>query len=94
MAARSPAKGAGAGDADVVVVAAAVAAAAASCCDHAATVVECRDLSIASVPPAARGALDERRLVGTDVSDLSTLACARAGTVGVTLRTKKGKTEH
>jgi hypothetical protein len=36
---------------------------------------------------AARGALDERRLIGTHASDLSTLAGARAGTIGVTLRT-------
>jgi hypothetical protein len=96
MAARSPAEGAGAGDAGVIVVAAVVAAAAAaaSCCGHAATIVERGDSPIAAVPPAARGALDERHLVGTDVSDLSALAGARAGTVGVTLRPKKGKTEH
>jgi hypothetical protein len=43
--------------------------------------------------PAARGALDERRLVGTDASDLSALAGASAGTVGATLRTQKQKTE-
>jgi hypothetical protein len=36
--------------------------------------------------PATRGALDERRLVGTDASALSTLADARGGgTVGATL---------
>jgi hypothetical protein len=35
----------------------------------------------------SRGALDERCLVGTDASNLSTLAGARAGTIGVTLRT-------
>jgi hypothetical protein len=46
--------------------------------------------------PAARGALDERRLVGTDASDLSTLAGASAGTVGATatLRTRKQRTER
>jgi hypothetical protein len=35
----------------------------------------------------ARGTLDERHLVGTNASDLITLASARAGTIGVTLRT-------
>jgi hypothetical protein len=35
---------------------------------------------------AARDALDERRLMGTAASDLSTLAGARGGTVGATLR--------
>jgi hypothetical protein len=39
--------------------------------------------------PAARGALDERRLVGTDASDLSALEGASAGMVGATLRTRK-----
>jgi hypothetical protein len=34
----------------------------------------------------ARGALDERRRVGTDASALNTLAGARGGTVGTTLR--------
>jgi hypothetical protein len=38
---------------------------------------------------AARDTLDERRLVGTDASDLSTLAGARGGTVGATLRTRR-----
>jgi hypothetical protein len=42
----------------------------------------------ASLAPA-RGALDERRLVGTDASALSTLAGASGGTVGATLRTWK-----
>jgi hypothetical protein len=35
---------------------------------------------------AARDALDERRLVGTAASVLSTLAGARGGTVGATLQ--------
>jgi hypothetical protein len=35
---------------------------------------------------AARDALDERRLVGTTASVLSTLADARGGTVGASLR--------
>jgi hypothetical protein len=43
--------------------------------------------------PVVHGALDERRLVGTDASDLSTLAGASAGTVGATLRTRKQRTE-
>jgi hypothetical protein len=34
---------------------------------------------------AARDALDERRLVGMDVPDLSTLAGMRSGTVGAAL---------
>jgi hypothetical protein len=39
------------------------------------------------VLPAARDALDERRLVGTATSNLSTMAGTRGGTVGDTLRT-------
>jgi hypothetical protein len=38
---------------------------------------------------AARDALDERRLVGTTASDLSTLAGVRRGMVGATLRTRR-----
>jgi hypothetical protein len=37
------------------------------------------------MPSVPRDALDERRLVGTDASDLNTLAGARGGTVGATL---------
>jgi hypothetical protein len=44
-------------------------------------------LAAVTVLKAARSALDERRLVGTAVSILSTLAGARGGTVGATLRT-------
>jgi hypothetical protein len=44
-------------------------------------------LAAVVVLPAARDALDERRLVGTAASDLNTLAGARGGTVGATLRT-------
>jgi hypothetical protein len=47
-------------------------------------------------PPAAVAvlaptcdALDEHHLVGTTASVLSTLACARGGTVGATLRTRR-----
>jgi hypothetical protein len=46
------------------------------------------------VLPAARGALDERRLVGTAASDLNTLAGARGGTVGATLRTQRREVRH
>jgi hypothetical protein len=41
---------------------------------------------------AARDTLNERRLVGTAVSVLSTLVGARGGTVGATLRTRRQKT--
>jgi hypothetical protein len=44
---------------------------------------------VATVLSAARDALDERCLVGTDASDLSALAGARAGTVGATLQMHK-----
>jgi hypothetical protein len=72
-------------------------ATAAACCASAAT----RSGSVASAAPresplaavavlaAAHDALDERRLVGTAASDLSTLAGARGGTVGATLRTRR-----
>jgi hypothetical protein len=40
------------------------------------------------------GALTERRLVDTGSFDLSALAGARAGTIGVTLSTKKKKNKH
>jgi hypothetical protein len=46
-------------------------------------------LAAVAVLAAARDALDERRLVGTAASDLSTLAGARGGTVGATLRTRR-----
>jgi hypothetical protein len=44
------------------------------------------------VLPAARDALDECRLVGMAVSVLNTLAGARGGTVGATLRTQRQET--
>jgi hypothetical protein len=53
----------------------------------AATALRGPSLSIVAALPAARGALDERRLVGTAASDLNTVAGARGGTVGATLRT-------
>jgi hypothetical protein len=46
-------------------------------------------LAAAAVLAAAHDALDERRLVGTAASVLSTLAGARGGTVGATLRTRR-----
>jgi hypothetical protein len=60
----------------------------AACCGPAAAVAP-REPSLAAVAvlPAARNALDERRLVGTAASDLSTLAGVRGGMVGATLRT-------
>jgi hypothetical protein len=45
----------------------------------------------ATMLPVTLDALDERRLVGTDATDLSALAGARGGTVGATLRTRKQK---
>jgi hypothetical protein len=64
--------------------------AATTCCGSTAAAA-LREPSLAAVTalPAARRALDERRLVGTAASDLNTLAGARGGTVGATLRTRK-----
>jgi hypothetical protein len=90
MATRSPEVGASTGDADVAAADAVVATVATTtpCSGPMATVEPRGGLPVAAVLTAARGALDERRLVGTAASDLSTLACARAGTVGVTPRTR------
>jgi hypothetical protein len=95
-ASRSLAVGASAGGADVAVLAAAVTTvvAAASCCGLVATAVPRGGSPIAGALPAARGALDECHLVGTDVSDLSALVGARAGTIGVTLQMRKYENEH
>jgi hypothetical protein len=95
MGTRPPAVGAGAGGTIVAAVAAAVATATAtsSCCDPVATVVLRSGSPFTAALPAARGTLDEHRLVGTNASDLSALADARAETVGATLRTKKHKVE-
>jgi hypothetical protein len=62
---------------------------------HSVAVAALRGASLiaAAVLSATRVALDERRLVGTTVSDLSTLAGVRGGTVGVTLRTHKRKNQ-
>jgi hypothetical protein len=91
MAARSPAVRAAVGNVDVAAVAAVVSAVAdaASCCGPVATAVARGGSPVAAALPAARGALDDRRLVGTDVSNLRALAGARAGTTGATLRTRK-----
>jgi hypothetical protein len=68
-----------------VAVAATVASttAATSCRDHVAP-AEPRSGSLAATAlSAAHDALDERRLVGTDVPDLSTLAGVRSGTIAL-----------
>jgi hypothetical protein len=75
----------------------------ATCCRSVAVATSCRSVAVvalrgaslvaAAVLSATRDALDERRLVGTAVSDLSTLAGARGATVGVTLRTHKQKNQ-
>jgi hypothetical protein len=58
-----------------------------ACCDSAAVAAPCEpSLAAVVVLPAVRNALDECRLVGTAASDLNTLAGARGGTVGATLR--------
>jgi hypothetical protein len=63
--------------------------AAATCCGSVAVAASCGASLVAAAAalPAACGALDERRLVGTAASDLSTLADARGGKVGATLQT-------
>jgi hypothetical protein len=60
----------------------------AACCGSEAAAAP-REPSLAAVAmlPAARDTLDEHRLVGTTASDLNTMAGARGGTVGATLRT-------
>jgi hypothetical protein len=80
------------GTTDAAVTAVVAAATAITSCHDPVTTTVPRDRSlVAAALPAARGALDERRLVGTDTSNLSALACARAGTVGATLRMEKCK---
>jgi hypothetical protein len=87
--------GTGAGGTADAVVAANVAAttAATSCRDPVATAAPCGGSLAAAALSVTRGALDERRLMGTDASDLSALAGARAGTVDATLRTRRQKIE-
>jgi hypothetical protein len=61
-----------------------------ACCGSAAAAALCGGSPVAAVvPPVALGALDERLLVGTDASDLSTLAGVRGGTIGVTVSTQR-----
>jgi hypothetical protein len=83
----SPAENTSAGDTDATAVAAAVVTATAptSCCSPVATAVSRGGSPDAAALAAAHGTLDERRLVSTGAPDLSALAGARAGTLGVTL---------
>jgi hypothetical protein len=64
-------------------------AAATSCCDPTASVAPRGGSVAAAALFAALDALDEHRLVGTDVTDLSTLAGARSGTIGAALSTRR-----
>jgi hypothetical protein len=62
----------------------------AACCSPATAAASRESLLAAIVVLAiARNALDERRLVGTAASNFSTLAGARGGTVGATMRTRR-----
>jgi hypothetical protein len=89
--------GAGAGGTDGAMTTVVMTAdgAATTCCDSAAAAtLREPSLAVVAVLPAARGALDELRLVGTAASDLNTLAGARGGTVGATLRTQRREIRH
>jgi hypothetical protein len=77
----------------VVAVVVTTVAAVASCYGSVATATLRGDSPVVTVLPTARANLDERRLVGTNASDLSALPGARAGTIGATLRTRRRKTE-
>jgi hypothetical protein len=92
-AAWSPAVGTSAGDTDATVVPAVAAAVAAvsSCCDPVATAVSRGGTPFAAAHVAVRSALAEHRLVVVGVPDLSAFAGTRAGTIGVTLSTRKRK---
>jgi hypothetical protein len=72
----------------------AAAAATTSCCGSMDIAMPHGGSPVATALPATRGALDERRLIGTDASDLSAFAGARVGTIGVTPRMRKQKDEH
>jgi hypothetical protein len=64
----------------------------ATCCGSLAAATFHRgSLVSAAMLPVTLGALDERRLMGTDASDLSALAGARRETVGATLQNTKTK---
>jgi hypothetical protein len=71
----------------------AAAAAATSCCDPTASAAPCGGLLAAASLFATLNALDERRLVGMDVLDLSTLAGVRSGTIGANLSTRRQEFE-
>jgi hypothetical protein len=88
----SSAEGTGAGDA--VATAGAAAAAVSSCYGPVATTVLCDGSPAAAVLTSVSGTLSEHRLVVTGAPDLSALAGARAGTIGVTLRAKQHEDEH
>jgi hypothetical protein len=70
------------------------ATAAASCCGLAAAITTRDDSPAATALAAVRCALSERRLVVASIPNLSTLAGARAKTVGVTLSVEKRKSER
>jgi hypothetical protein len=67
--------------------------AATSCCDPAALAAPLGGSLAVAALSTAFDALDERRLVGTDVPDLSTLAGARSGTIGAALSTRRQEFE-
>jgi hypothetical protein len=77
----------------MVTVVLTAAATVAPCCGSVATAMLRGGSPVVAALPAARGALDERCLMGTDASDLSALAGASVGAVSATLRTRKQKTE-
>jgi hypothetical protein len=79
------------GDTDATAVAA---AAVPSCCGLVATTVSRGSSPVAALLATAYGALREHRLVVTGTPDLSAFTGARAGTSGVTLRTRKHEGEH
>jgi hypothetical protein len=87
--------GTGAGGTVGVVVTATVAAttAATSCCDPVASAAHRGGSLAAAALSSTCDALNERRLVGTDVPDLSTLAGARSTTVGAALRARRYEIE-
>jgi hypothetical protein len=90
-----PAVEAGTGGAGSVVGAAIVAAAVVSRCGPTATAVGRGGCPVVTASPAARDALDERRLVGMDVSDLSAFAVREQGqTVSPCKRKGKHENEH
>jgi hypothetical protein len=82
----------GPGGTAAAAVAATVAATATatSCCSPAASAAPRGGLLVAATHPAA---LDERRLVGTDVPELSTLVGARLGTIGAAMSTRRQEFE-